>query len=136
MGTHESIRVRTLIFTRFFVVDVMARRRRNMKSRAGSGKDFSEFLLVIGGVVACVITPVFAVFLHSLYKVRLSTAAVVSPWEASLGWVRLASAYCETHYPRHYALFVVCFVLPSRQRIEYSEVYIHVPARHSYVLLR
>ena len=55
-----------------------------MKSRAGSGKDFSEFLLVIGGVMACVITPVFVVFLHSLYKVHLS------PWELFhlLGWVR------------------------------------------------
>ena len=40
-----------------------------MKSRARSGKDFSEFLLVIGVVMACVIMPVFFFFLHSLYKV-------------------------------------------------------------------
>lgn len=33
------------------------------------GKDFSEFLLVIGAIVTCVIAPVFAFFLHSIYKV-------------------------------------------------------------------
>eukprot|EP00903_Cladosiphon_okamuranus_P008279 g7968.t1 len=44
------------------------RRRRIKKSRAGVGKDFSEFLLVIGAIMTCVIAPVFAFFLHSIYK--------------------------------------------------------------------
>lgn len=45
-------------------------RRRTKKSRAGVGKDFSEFLLVIGAIMTCVIAPVFFFFLHSIYKVR------------------------------------------------------------------
>lgn len=46
------------------------RRRRIKKSRAGVGKDFSEFVLVIGVIMTCVIAPVFAFFLHSIYKVQ------------------------------------------------------------------
>ncbi|CAM9555152.1 unnamed protein product, partial [Hapterophycus canaliculatus] len=41
---------------------------RTKKSRAGVGKDFSEFLLVIGAIMTCVIGPVFLFFLHSIYK--------------------------------------------------------------------
>ena len=84
-----------------------------MKSRAGSGKDFSEFLLVIGGVMACVITPVFVVFLHSIYKVHLYLQLsiyqlTVSPWELirSVGLISISlppvilllpSIYCVCH---------------------------------------
>lgn len=33
------------------------------------GKDFSEFLMVIGAIMTCVIAPVFVFFLRSIYKV-------------------------------------------------------------------
>lgn len=46
-------------------------RRRTRKSRARVGKDFSEFLVVIGAIMTCVIAPVLTFFLHSLYKVLL-----------------------------------------------------------------
>eukprot|EP00752_Nemacystus_decipiens_P007445 g6654.t1 len=58
------------------------RRRRIKKSRAGVGKDFSEFLLVIGAIMTCVIAPVFAFFLHSIYKDPASPELARACWRA------------------------------------------------------
>ncbi|CAM9127135.1 unnamed protein product [Ectocarpus fasciculatus] len=57
-------------------------RQRTKKSRAGVGKDFSEFLLVIGAIMTCVIAPVFFFFLHSIYKDPASPELARACWNA------------------------------------------------------
>ncbi|CAM9409572.1 unnamed protein product [Ectocarpus sp. 6 AP-2014] len=57
-------------------------RRRTKKSRAGVGKDFSEFLLVIGAIMTCVIAPVFFFFLYSLYKDPATPELARACWNA------------------------------------------------------
>ncbi|CAN0405888.1 unnamed protein product [Ectocarpus sp. 12 AP-2014] len=57
-------------------------RRRTKKSRVGVGKDFSEFLLVIGAIMTCVIAPVFFFFLHSIYKDPATPELARACWNA------------------------------------------------------
>lgn len=57
---------------------LVASRRCPKKTRRGTGRSFSEFWLVIGTIMTCVLAPVFMFFIHSLYKASLKNRCALS----------------------------------------------------------